>query len=238
MHNTLKNTGVRCCWLLLVLMAAGRIVMADDTLAAGLPQPHLMPGMKGSWIAERMTMNGVPMSILEFRGRAPREYVIEYYESRWRDGGDAIRRQDGEWTIVLTKRDGYVHSVRARAYGRGSEATYTVSADPQEYEPSFDTTFPLPGSATVLYHHRYLDKGIEAESITLHSPRSVASEAEALRGQLAYDRWRPIIDRPGEKSPDGHFMQYQKGRGHAQIFLGRNPERSGGTLILITWRKS
>lgn len=228
----------RCLLILLFLGTAYHAVAVNDPQPLPLPEVELMPELKGYWVARRMVMNGLPASIRVIRGAINPETVIAHYERSWRhDKHTTLKRREGQWYVISARRSDQFVTLQIRAAGAGSEGLIMVSADPADYTPRFDTAFPLPQSVVVIGRQTYVDGDVEAESITLRSPRSLSSETLAFKDLLAREGWLVTIDRAASSTTGGHMMEFQKGSQHAQIFLARNPAGGGETLMLITWRR-
>jgi len=224
-------------------MVLAACAMMTGALANGdrpqlLPEIELMPKVKGQWVSESMTLNGVPATVRAFKGPVRVDAVVAYYERLWQDSEGVVTRRRKEWHIVATKQDGRFVSLHVRADGRGSEGMIVVSADPAEYLDAPGTKFPLPPEIHVLSRQSFFDAGMLAETITLRGKGTVTEAAMSMESQLARANWQLISRGPASTHHDAVIMEFRRDKDHARIFVARDRQWGSETFILVTWRRN
>lgn len=227
--------------LLGCLCASVHAGQSVDPLAAPLPELEVYPGARSSWVARRMSMNGLPMTVRAFSSDDSPADVLRFYRRYWKGRGLARTGESAfkEFQTAGAELNGFYFSVQVRAAGGGTEGVLVVSASLQGATADKQTNFPLLAGDAVLEKIEAFDLGVRSETLVLQSGRSVSDRAAAYRGRLLADGWR--VQRFGSTVPSGNapLLQFQKGLQHCQLaFLRvRDPEHSG-TRILIHWIKS
>jgi hypothetical protein len=138
--------------LLLALLSAAATVHASrlDRQIDDLPVVPAPPQAYVEWIAQRMRMNGLPMSIRSFRCPTQTNAALRHFEQWWSSadkGPSAASRRTrvGEWQVLALTSDHHHISVQIRSQGTGSEGTITTSPNPANSSrrgPHF--LFPIP----------------------------------------------------------------------------------------------
>lgn len=229
----MKRTGWRkaiaCC-------AAMMCLGATDPLLVDLPELDEMQGMKTSWAAQKMAMNGVPMSIKQFTSRRSAEKVLEFYERQWRESGLTPRREGyGEYQTLGAGDDGIYFSVQARDHRGGSEGRITVSREVAE--PSRDTAFPLPRRTQTVSKIDSLDAGTRAESIVAYAPGSPLQNEQWFRRELERQGWA-FDHYANESNAAQKVLAFQRDAELCQLTLVPDqPGYRGKTMLLIHWVK-
>ncbi len=218
--------------MLLAVLCMG----AADPLDVRLPELELMQGMEASWAAERMAMNGVPMSIRTFTSGRSAQRVLEFYERRWQKNGLTPKREafDGYRTIGAAREDLYF-SVQVRDSRGGSEGRITVSR--RDYAGDKKTRFPLPRRTQTVSKIDSLDAGTRAESIVAYAPGSALENASWFTNELARQGWSrdPYVP---EDTVSEKVLAFQRDTEMCQVTLVPNqPGHRGKTMLLIHWIK-
>lgn len=192
-----------------------------------------MPGLSAQWIAQDLTINGLPASIRSVQGRLPLAEVLRYYRQHW--AGRIDERVEGEWHVLATRhRDRFV-SLRLRESGNGVQGVLTDSRDPASAVPKLDSTLSVPPGLVRLSHQVFRDGPARGENLTLMSSRSVAYERQAFDALYRGEGWVRIEDRAARSVTDAHVLQFLRGKQNARIVLYRDPALAdGNTLILLT----
>lgn len=225
-------------WALLGIAQAGSLAR----LTAALPDVSAPPQGHVEWIARSMRLNGVPMTLKTFESTLTASAVFDFYQreaSRW--GRNEYRRSVTAHAQLLSIRsDRYLVTVEALDGVRGCEGTITVSGLPERYRSSTRSSFPHPSTTRILNRQEYDDDGIEAEHLSLASPRSPGIEADAFAAAMHREGWQILRREPMHSRTDarGVVIEAQRGAELAQLTL--QPDRSGAaaTAIVIVWRKS
>lgn len=213
--------------------ALGLLLLACTAARA---EQLIMPGLSAQWVAEDMTLNGIPASMRTVAGSMPLVDVLRYYRRLW--AGELQERIEGEWRVLaIRQRDRFI-TLRLQSAGVGVEGVLTVSADPSSHQASLDSDFPVPRGLTRLAHQSFRDGSLYGENLTLMSGRSVAYERQAFDALLRGQGWTLAEDRVATTVPDAHVMHFVRAKQQARVFIYRDPElANGNALILVTWQR-
>jgi hypothetical protein len=231
----------RCCILLISLVVLGAApvcnagAIAQQT--AALPDIPAPATGTAAWVARAMRMNGVPMTIKRFDSSANAAEVLHQYEHTLRTSSDmrTRRSQEGAWQVLAIMTDDYYATIRARDTTVGTEGTITVTPPLAKARAAKRTRFPHPQSAQVVSLQEYEDDGVEAEHIMLVSRQSVNREAREFAARLTQQGWQVLRSEPVQRR-DGHIIEAQHAA--ALAFINVRRTESGGTTILVVWRKA
>ncbi|HLS81835.1 MAG TPA: hypothetical protein VK025_10565 [Steroidobacter sp.] len=210
-----------------------------ESITRSLPDLQAPPQGEARWIARSMRMNGLPMTIKAIRSPHPPDEVLHYYEglSQAAGGRQTRRTKSGPWHMLAIGTSQHHISIQVRSVIGGSEGAITVSSRPERERSALDTEFPLPRSATIVALQEYVDFGRRTELIALTSPRSVASEAQAVRHALSSSGWRLIRDGRGVETRRTRVIEAQKGAELALLTILPDEVQRGGAAIVIVWSK-
>jgi hypothetical protein len=205
-----------------------------------LPDIAAPPQGEATWIAQRMRLNGLPMSLKSFRSHLQSDAVFQHYEAwaRGRGTWEVRRSQQPGWQILSLKSRQYFITIQARETSAGAEGTITVSTPPSEARTSIDTEFPTPRSALIVNLQQYDDVGLASEHISLTSSRSVHIEAQAFAQLLERAGWQIVRDQRSVEVKRGHVLEAQRGAEHALLTLLPDHHHPAKTAIIIVWRKA
>jgi len=210
-------------------VAVAALTVTNTCLAADL----VMPGLTTQWIAQDMRLNGLPASMRTVQGDRPLAEVLNYYRRLW--SGAIDERRNGEWHVLATRQRNEFISLRLQASAGGVRGVLTVSADPATVAASLDSPLPVPSGITRVSHQAFRDKGSEGENLTLISRRSVAWERQAFVSLYLGEGWAHTEDRVAQSVPDGHVLQFLRGKEQVRVLLYRDPDLADAqTLILVT----
>lgn len=220
----------------LIAILAMACLGAADPLSITLPELEVMDGMQASWAAERMAMNGVPMTIRTFTSHRSAERVLSFYEKRWLAVGLTPRRTGyGEYQTIGAANDEVFFSVQVRDERGGSEGRITVSR--RDHAGSKRTEFPLPRRTETVSKIDSLDAGTRAESIVAYAPGSPLENATWFERELVRQGWSrdPYVT---EDTTSEKVLAFQRNAELCQLTLVPNqPGYRGKTMLLIHWIK-
>lgn len=192
-----------------------------------------MPGLATQWIARDMELNGVPATMRTVRSHRPLAEILRYYRRQW--AGAIDERIEGEWHVLATRQRKQFVTLRLRQSGTQVHGVLTVSLDPGVASPSLKSTIPVPPGIERLAHQAFRDEGARGENLTLMSRRSVSYERQSFAALYQNGGWTRIEDRATRTVPDGHVLQFLRGKEQIRIVLYRDPDLANGrTLILVS----
>lgn len=224
--------------LLTLIAASLSLVCAADTdpLSIDLPALETMKGMNASWAAEKMAMNGVPMTIKTFASNRSAEKVLAFYEKRWLAAGLKPRRAEfGEYDTIGAGDDDVYFSIQVRDAGGGSDGRITVS------QPGFDantsTDFPLPRRTETVSKIDSIDSGTRAESIVAYAPGGPLENINWFERELGRQGWSKDPYMPDDGAAE-KIIAFQRNSELCQLTLVPNrPGYRGKTMLVIHWIK-
>jgi hypothetical protein len=230
--------------LLFVFAACSGVSRAGEhelsSLTKELPDVPAPPHGDVWWISKSMRMNGLPMTLKNFRSRLSSDEVCEYYRSSARamTNNEILRSRSGDWSVISIRTRRNLITIQVRSTLLGSEGTIAVSPPPETAQLKIATAFPRPATAEIVNLQEYDDEGTEAEHITLRSARSVGLEAQAFVQKLTRNGWQITLREPMQVVAGGQVIEAQRGAQHALLSLMPDKARPGNTSIIVVWRKS
>jgi hypothetical protein len=213
----------------------------EGARVAALPEVAAPPLGETQWVAERVRLNGLPMSIKTFNSALDVDDLFHYYESWARSNGmkDTQRSNRGEWQVLALRSTQHFVSIQARQTSRGSEGTIAVSPMLEAARPGLATRFPYPRSVRLVSVQEYVDGDLASEHLSLLSSRGVTTEARAFSELLLLDGWQLARNEPATTILRGHVIEAQRGAEHAVVTLQPDQTRSTATtVIIVIWKKS
>lgn len=205
-----------------------------------LPDVPAPPLADTWWISKSMRMNGLPMTLKNFRSKLSPEDVCEYYRrnARVHSNSEILRRRRGPWSMLSIKSQHDLITIQVRPTPLGSEGTITVSPPPETVQLEVRTEFPRPGATSIVNLQEFDDAGAQAEHICMTSGRSVGVEAQAFVQKLEGSGWQIIMKEPMQTVLRGQLIEAQKGAQYALLSLMPDASRPGNTGIVVVWKKS
>ncbi|MBV1880582.1 MAG: hypothetical protein KUG82_03070 [Pseudomonadales bacterium] len=226
--------------LFCTLASTTSVLASSDPLNRSLPSLDVIPGATSQWIAETMAINGLPMSIKEFKFLGSEDSVKQFYRSRWKTKGHGKTTEQrlGFDTILGYELNGYYYSVQFHKDGKVVIGRLTVSEIPNsENTRKQKTDFPMPPNSRLMKKMEYLDQGRRSETLTIASRRSVNSATYYVENQLQSDGWALSIAPIENSSVRVHYrqIQYQRRAEHIQITFFPQASNKRETEILVNW---
>lgn len=224
-----------------LVLGSSLVYAASDPLTRDLPTLEVMPNATYQWIAEKMALNGLPMSIREFEYKGPKEDVKRYYITRWRTKGHGktTEEQLGFDTILAYELRDYYYSVQYYEKDGVVKGKLTVSEVPNSRNfRKQKTSFPMPPSSKLVKKMEYLDYGRRSETLTIESRRSVNSAASYIENQLLSGGWVESMPPVESSSSKVHYKQihFQRSNEQMQVTLYPQAGKSNNmTEILVNW---
>jgi hypothetical protein len=204
-----------------------------------LPNLGAPPQGTAQWIANAMSMNGLPMTLKVFESRLAPDAVLSHYESTMKaNGAHEFRRMNkAPWQVLTLKTPDHLITVQARAVAHGSEGTILVSPALESTSLRTRTDFPRPASTRIVNIQRYDDDGVQSEHISLSSNRATFTELQDFSQLLISEGWTVVDTRPTRDVQRGFVLELQRQAEHALLVIVPNAAQPSTTAITITWRK-
>lgn len=232
----------RLCVVFVLLMCFAVVSYAGtDPLRKELPLLEVMPGASAQWIAKRMALNGLSMSIREFTYSGLGEDVKKFYLNRWKAKGygTATEQLLGFDTILGFEQRGFYYTVQFYEENGLVRGKLTVSKVPSSSTfKRQKTDFPLPPGAKLVKKIQFLDHGRRTETLTVEARRSVSSVFGYIDGALVEDGWflasKPM--KKNDKSFEFIQVEYARRAEQLQVTLYPQPGKNGRvTEVHINW---
>ena len=211
-----------------------------SNLTRTLPDIPAPPQGDAWWISKSMRMNGLPMTLKNFRSRLNLDEVCDFYRSSARalTSNQIIRRRTGDWSVMSIRTRRNLITIQVRSTLLGSEGTIAVSPPPESIQLRLSTAFPRSATASIVNLQEYDDTGMEAEHISLTSARPIAFEAHAFIQKLTRAGWTITLREPAKIVAGGQIIEAQQGVQHALLSFMPDKGRPGNTSIVVVWKKS
>ena len=227
-------------FLPLIFIISSLVLAASNPLERDLPVLEVLPKASSQWIAEKMAVNGLLMSVREFKYTGREEDVKRFYVTRWRTKGHGKTTEQrlGFDTILGYELRGYYYSVQYYQKGDVVVGKLAVSELPKARRVSKQKTdFPLPPNSRLLKKIEYLDQGRRSETLTIRAARSVNSAAEYVANQLENGGWIQSAGGVENSSLKVHYkqIQYQRGAERLQVTFYPQAGNKRKTEILVNW---
>jgi hypothetical protein len=204
-------------------------------LRIDLPQIDPPPGSTWFWVSNKMSYNGLAMTVRKFEYFGTEADVERYYSDLWHSMGFGTRSsQDlGPVRVMSFEQRGAFISVQFAQEGSWVKGKIVVSENPDQRKPSFKTTLPVMPGAVVANVIESLDGDQHTESVTLETSKPVDFVRRFYESQLDSRGFQRVFVSNSE-TDDGVLMQYQKGSAQLQITI-KNPhgnDRSGSHVLI------
>lgn len=212
----------------------------QDPLTIDVPALRLPDEIRAEFIAEKMAINGLPMSIQVFHSQMSADEVINQFERQWRShvGVTTRRERNEDGKGIVMSKDGFFHRVVAKDTADGTEGAITTSPLPSNHKPDYKTEFPLPRQAAVVSKVESLDDGVRSETLTLANNNSIEANVADFKLALAAKGWREDAFQSQMTTPGRAQLIFQNNKQFAQITIVDARAPTGhSTTILITWTK-
>ncbi len=229
----------------LVPIMVGMSPFAGAALAApsGLPLVEPVPGADSQWVGRRMTVQGIAMSLRQFRARRPLDEVIAHHRRRWSarwPSSEPIEMEQGSWRAIAIRPEGYFVSVRARRLRNDTVGYIAVSVEPETitdgHEP-LATELPLPRDTRVRSRQTYVDAGRHAEQLILSGPGTPSALAQRFRAVLERVGWTLVEQRRSHGGRGGEHWTYHHDSQYVRLQFRRASRPATGSRVLAIWMK-
>lgn len=229
------------CLLLACSVTIGLVNAAGRApLEIRLPRAEVPQGAEAQWIAEKMVLNGLAMSIRHFRYKGELEQVRDYYTDTWsRLGCPALTELNQPPGYMLgCESNDYYFSVRLQEAGREIEGVVTISELPSSAIVNRNTKFPKLKSTQVLQKVESRDFGKTAETLLLISPKSLEMNMDYVDHQLLQIGWtQEDVTQSVNQNDYSVTKIYNKRKQTIQIVYRPTAGDLGGTQMWVNWVK-
>lgn len=226
---TTRSPSLLFCITLAVVCCA----CSNAAHASSWPNIDSPPDAQVVWVGKDIVQNGVPMRIKAFHSALGVEEILNFYRTRWDDGGmqQPVENELGHWKVIGKQSDDYYLTVQVKpGITYSSQGFLTVSMLPSlDAPPSLDQRFPRPGGTEVISETDSTDDGRTAKTLIMQNSHSVQSNVSFYGTNLPAQGWRKHQDFNGPS--DGHVLYFERRGKACHIAINRNPQ--GETVILV-----
>lgn len=228
-------------YVLLLCIVADSSAQFRDKTDIDLPKFDVLPRMSTEWVAEKLTYNGLPASIRNFKSTDSVDEVFTAYERQWRTRGfnKVARSRFGEMRTLGIQNGEHYFTVQARSRADGGcEGSLIVSLTPLKATGEVSTEFPLYPNSELISVIESHDAGLAAETIVSINNSSVGSNSSWIKTSLEGDGW--VHQQFGMPSTSFKMQQlnFQRQRQLCQVtIVADNPSFGGQTAVIVNWMK-
>ncbi len=200
-----------------------------DPAAIECPSPGWPTGMHLTWVAPRMTVDGLPLAVLQFTSPLSAKGLQHWYWRRWRAFGQhPIAYPVAHWQVIARYRGGCFETIQFKAHGLGSYGFVGLSEPGQAASASTSpVNFPFPAGSHLLLTLASADHGKQAQTLVALIPYGVDA-AFYYQHTLTALGWAAQMNRRGNDTRD---LIFQKGSTVADLSF--TPFTGGTTSALI-----
>ncbi len=232
-----------------MVLSVSTVVCCADPLNVDLPIVPLPEGAKGQWVAQRMAMNGLPMSVRAFAYLGKERSLIDFYKRYCRQQGATHVSNDGSArgrVIGCKLKTGEYLSISIEPANKKTmlgerQATFegkvTVSAPaPGDSQPDMFTRFPMLIGSKVVSKVESIDAGQRVQTLVYENNNSVRANVKFIRKKLSRAGWIPEHANVPSSNIKSTQMTFEKPGELVQVTV--KPGNLGGkTSVLVHWLK-
>lgn len=212
----------------------------EDPLGVSLPNMPIPQGSKVALMGDRMAINGVPISIVQFSVRADVSQIKQFYASAFKTMGNGVtgERSLGLDNVLTYQLGKYYYSAQLHQQNELSIGKLVVSPTPGSYPEDLSTSLPMPPGGKVVNKVETLDGGRRSETLTIKSNQNLETVAEYMKNELIRREW--VVTGINEHNAKRDVSTFQLGSSLLQITVTRSTNQgvSGSTQVLINWIKN
>lgn len=224
------------CVVFVVLLSWASPVFAKDPLRISFPDTPAPPGSDWTWVGRQMVVDGVPMSVKNFRYRGTEAEMITHFENFWKtlSHGAYRRNKIGPKSFLSHETPDFYSTVQYEVHEQIIVGSIAVSLPLNKSvlaSKPLRGVFGKPPGSRVISHVESNDFGLYSQTVTLLSKRSIQFNSNYVENQLINSGWMKISNQCDTDHCQGH---YQSDKGQLQISIKDLPgSGSNGSRILI-----
>lgn len=229
-----------CVFLLFALAVTSIEAASRDPLNTRIPKATIPDGAQAQWIAEKMALNGLAMSIRHFRYAGNIEQVRSFYADSWGRLGCPVLTQlnQSPGHMLGCETNGFYLSVRLVETDHGVEGVVTVSELPTSATVNRKTKFPKLNTTQVIQKVESKDINNVAETLLLTSPDSLETNMNYVDEQLIQMGWVAEDVAETVNYTDSSVTKIYKRKNQiVQIVYTPKNVNLGGTEMWVNWVK-
>lgn len=219
------NVSAMSVFMILVRLVAFALVACVVPPAFAAACPAGVPaGLTAVAVGQNMVVDGLPLSVLQVRGRAAAAAVLAQAESAWRAAGHDVRRTEAAgWQVVAARSDGCLSTLQLT--DRGGTFGYLAGSRPAAALRPGRASLPVPPGATVLTTVSSNDDGRRGTIAALASSRTLEGLHGDVLRRLHSDKWDAVssqvsLDR--SRTPVGALVSARRGRERIEVVIWRD----------------
>jgi hypothetical protein len=212
-----------------------------EQLREQMPRIGAVPGVEVSWVSQRMTNNGLPMSIQQLRSQRSVEAVLDAYSERFEKLGVLAPHRKGRGRFGELYGALGPYFVRLQVGRKGDETTgyLSVMAQPGTVASQRETAFPLPRSVELVSRMDYGEgtrPGITLMARSSDPPGILVNDLHKALTDGGWTRARPGEDEARQQAMRGRVsLRYEKSGQAAQVVVVER--NSGNAALVVHWRQ-
>ena len=209
----------------------------EDPLNVSLPNMPIPQGSRVALMGDRMAINGIPISIIQFSVKADVSQIKQFYISAFKTMGNGVtgERNLGLDTVLTYQLGKYYYSAQLHQQNGLSIGKLVVSPTPGSYPEDLSTSLPIPPGGKVANKVETLDAGRRSETLTIRCNQSLETVAEYMKNELLRHEWVETGIRQSNTKRD--VSTFQLGASLLQMTISKSNSNgvSGATQLLINW---
>ncbi|QJE02830.1 hypothetical protein HH212_24805 [Massilia forsythiae] len=208
-------------WLFVTVLAA--------PIAVACPE-KVPNGMSATSVADKVTVDGMALSILQVESREAMPAVLERLEKEWAEAGYAVRRNQAQgWNVLSALSEKCMTTLQLIDQG-GSFGYLAVNR--LKKPTSLRNPAPMPAGAKVLSTVTSEDDGRKGSTVLLESNQSVEDLVTFYKRRLTDDQWGSVRA-SGMMGRDQRFtgasVSAQRGRERIEVVI----RREAGSKVVV-----
>lgn len=211
-----------------------------DPLSEKLPVIQPPPGAKVILYADRLAVDGMPISMQQFIVPGRIDDVRLFFLRQFRSLGTGVEKETflGVEAVVGYQINELYYSVQMHQEGPNVVGKMTVTPLPDSRMRSSRTELPLPPGSELVNKVEALDGAQRSETLTIKSNQSVETFINYMKNELQRQGW--TLTAAKVHNAKSSLVTFQRGAGLIQITASRSNMREvyGFTQVVITWVKN
>ena len=230
MHLKIARAGML---LALALLACPAALAQQAPPQVRCPAAPVPPGSRLTLVAQRIALDGLPLSIVQVASPLPLTAFLQFYAHAWvtPQGKPAyVRYPLGPWQAIAHGSGACFYTVQAQALGTGTTALIGVSMPQRSQSNAELINVTAPENARVITHMVSVDGGRRGNTWLLYTANSPDSVVQFYARALHAQGWAQVLQQAVPNHAQTTSAMYTKGA--ANIGLVVQPMRNGASITI------